>query len=202
MTASLLAMQLYAARRAIQARMWAGPAKASAPLPAEAHEPSQAQIQALAHAEAAFMKVIEEIKPKSALKILEAALPRSREECKEAARELAARLTESCPHCRNRIIQRVVAEYYDVRVADILSERRTADVVRPRQMAMYLAKILTSNSISETARRFNRDHTTMIHAARKIERLIRTDEAIAADVSALREMIEGGRSGTAHEAAE
>ena len=67
-------------------------------------------------------------------------------------------------------IQRVVARQYNVSRADLLSSRRTANVVRPRQVAMYLAKILTLRSLPEIGRRFGgRDHTTVLHAVRKIE---------------------------------
>ena len=67
-------------------------------------------------------------------------------------------------------IQRIVARQYNVSRADLLSSRRTANVVRPRQVAMYLAKILTLRSLPEIGRRFGgRDHTTVLHAVRKIE---------------------------------
>ncbi len=66
-------------------------------------------------------------------------------------------------------IQRVVARQYNVSRADLLSSRRTANVVRPRQVAMYLAKVLTLRSLPEIGRRFGgRDHTTVLHAVRKI----------------------------------
>ena len=70
-------------------------------------------------------------------------------------------------------IQRVVARQYNVSRADLLSSRRTANVVRPRQVAMYLAKTLTLRSLPEIGRRFGgRDHTTVLHAVRKIENLV------------------------------
>ena len=70
-------------------------------------------------------------------------------------------------------IQRVVARQYNVSRADLLSSRRTANVVRPRQIAMYLAKTLTLRSLPEIGRRFGgRDHTTVLHAVRKIEGLV------------------------------
>ena len=66
-------------------------------------------------------------------------------------------------------IQRIVARQYNVSRADLLSSRRTANVVRPRQVAMYLAKTLTLRSLPEIGRRFGgRDHTTVLHAVRKI----------------------------------
>jgi chromosomal replication initiator protein len=75
-------------------------------------------------------------------------------------------------------IQRVVARQYNVSRADLLSSRRTANVVRPRQVAMYLAKILTLRSLPEIGRRFGgRDHTTVLHAVRKIETLAGNDSA-------------------------
>ena len=70
-------------------------------------------------------------------------------------------------------IQRVVARQYDVSRSDMLSARRTANVVRPRQIAMYLAKTLTLRSLPEIGRKFGgRDHTTVLHAVRKIEGLV------------------------------
>ena len=70
-------------------------------------------------------------------------------------------------------IQRIVARQYNVSRADLLSSRRTANVVRPRQVAMYLAKQLTLRSLPEIGRRFGgRDHTTVLHAVRKIENLV------------------------------
>ena len=76
-------------------------------------------------------------------------------------------------------IQRVVARQYNVSRADLLSSRRTANVVRPRQVAMYLAKILTLRSLPEIGRRFGgRDHTTVLHAVRKIETLAGNDSAL------------------------
>ena len=73
-------------------------------------------------------------------------------------------------------IQRIVARQYNVSRADLLSSRRTANVVRPRQVAMYLAKTLTLRSLPEIGRRFGgRDHTTVLHAVRKIEGLVGND---------------------------
>ena len=71
-------------------------------------------------------------------------------------------------------IIRKVADHYNLRMSDLLSARRARQVARPRQVAMYLAKTLTSRSLPEIGRRFGgRDHTTVIHAVRKIEELQR-----------------------------
>ena len=87
-------------------------------------------------------------------------------------------------------IQRVVARQYNVSRSDLLSSRRTANVVRPRQVAMYLAKTLTLRSLPEIGRRFGgRDHTTVLHAVRKIEDLSGSDTALAQEVDLLRRMI-------------
>ena len=96
-----------------------------------------------------------------------------------------------CPQEPKRVkiedIQRVVAHEYNVSRADILSPRRTANVVRPRQVAMYLAKILTLRSLPDIGRRFGgRDHTTVLHAVRKIEGLVGNDNALAEEVEALK----------------
>jgi chromosomal replication initiator protein len=84
-------------------------------------------------------------------------------------------------------IQRIVARHYNVSRSDLLSSRRTANVVRPRQIAMYLAKTLTLRSLPEIGRRFGgRDHTTVLHAVRKIEGLIGTDTILAAEIESLK----------------
>ncbi|MFQ5623246.1 MAG: chromosomal replication initiator protein DnaA [Paracoccaceae bacterium] len=88
-------------------------------------------------------------------------------------------------------IIRKVAEHYNLRLTDMLSPRRARSVARPRQVAMFLAKTLTSKSLPEIGRRFGgRDHTTVIHAVRKIEELKLTDAQIAEDVELLRRMLE------------
>lgn len=88
-------------------------------------------------------------------------------------------------------IQKKVAEHYKVRVADMSSARRARAVARPRQVAMYLSKLLTQRSLPEIGRKFGgRDHTTVMHAVRKIEDLTRTDAAFAEDVDLLRRMLE------------
>ncbi|HUZ32789.1 MAG TPA: chromosomal replication initiator protein DnaA [Xanthobacteraceae bacterium] len=88
-------------------------------------------------------------------------------------------------------IQRVVARQYNVSRADLLSSRRTANVVRPRQVAMYLAKILTLRSLPEIGRRFGgRDHTTVLHAVRKIEGLVSNDHALAEEIEVLKRQLQ------------
>ena len=88
-------------------------------------------------------------------------------------------------------IQRVVARQYNVSRADLLSSRRTANVVRPRQVAMYLAKTLTLRSLPEIGRRFGgRDHTTVLHAVRKIENLVGNDTAFAEEIEALKRQLQ------------
>jgi chromosomal replication initiator protein len=88
-------------------------------------------------------------------------------------------------------IQRVVARQYNVSRADLLSSRRTANVVRPRQIAMYLAKALTLRSLPEIGRRFGgRDHTTVLHAVRKIETLASNDSALAEEIELLKRLLQ------------
>ena len=89
-------------------------------------------------------------------------------------------------------IQKTVAKHFNVSRADLLSARRTRTVVRPRQIAMYLAKQLTPRSLPEIGRRFGgRDHTTVLHAVRKVESLMQDDHGIADDVTTLKRMLEG-----------
>ncbi|MFL6799823.1 MAG: chromosomal replication initiator protein DnaA [Xanthobacteraceae bacterium] len=88
-------------------------------------------------------------------------------------------------------IQRIVARQYNVSRADLLSARRTANVVRPRQVAMYLAKTLTLRSLPEIGRRFGgRDHTTVLHAVRKIEGLVNSDVALAEEIELLKRQLQ------------
>jgi chromosomal replication initiator protein len=88
-------------------------------------------------------------------------------------------------------IQRAVARQYNVSRSDLLSSRRTANVVRPRQIAMYLAKTLTLRSLPEIGRRFGgRDHTTVLHAVRKIEGLVDNDNALAEEIELLKRVLQ------------
>jgi chromosomal replication initiator protein len=88
-------------------------------------------------------------------------------------------------------IQRKVAEHYNIRLTDMSSARRARNVARPRQVAMYLAKQLTSRSLPEIGRRFgNRDHTTVMHAVARVAELMQQDAAFAEDVELLRRMLE------------
>jgi len=83
-------------------------------------------------------------------------------------------------------IQKVVAEYYKIKVSDLHAKRRSRSVARPRQVAMYLAKDLTNHSLPEIGEAFGgRDHTTVLHAVRKIKELMETDSDIKEDVKNL-----------------
>lgn len=89
-----------------------------------------------------------------------------------------------------RVIQRLCADYYEVSVLDLLSIRRSAELVKARQVAMYLSKEFTSKSLPEIGRRFGgRDHTTVIHALRKIKEKESSDKEMADDLNALRQQI-------------
>lgn len=88
-------------------------------------------------------------------------------------------------------IQRRVAERYGIRLADMLSHRRARVVARPRQIAMYLCKTLTQKSLPEIGRRFHRDHTTVMHAVKRVTELRSTDSVFDEDVEALRRNLEG-----------
>jgi chromosomal replication initiator protein len=87
-------------------------------------------------------------------------------------------------------IQRRVAEHFNIKLVEMTSSRRARVVARPRQVAMYLAKQLTQRSLPEIGRKFGgRDHTTVMHAVRKIEELTRSDRALAEDVDVLQRML-------------
>ena len=88
-------------------------------------------------------------------------------------------------------IQKLVANHYNVSRADILSSRRTAVVVKPRQVAMFLSKTLTMRSLPEIGRRFGgRDHTTVLHAVRKIEALCANDGTLRDELDLLKRMLQ------------
>ncbi|WP_394819794.1 chromosomal replication initiator protein DnaA [Sorlinia euscelidii] len=89
-------------------------------------------------------------------------------------------------------IQRKVAEHWNIRLTDMSSARRARAVARPRQVAMFLAKHLTSRSLPEIGRKFgNRDHTTVMHAVSRVQELMERDVAFAEDVELLKRMLEG-----------
>ena len=109
----------------------------------------------------------------------------------ETSRELLADLLRASSR---RItvddIQKQVASHFHIRVADMFSARRSRQIARPRQIAMYLAKNLTSLSYPEIGRRFgNRDHTTIMHAVRKVEELMVTETELADDVNLLKSVL-------------
>ncbi len=88
-------------------------------------------------------------------------------------------------------IQRRVADYYHLKMTDMISARRAREVARPRQVAMYLAKRLTPRSLPEIGRRFGgRDHTTVMHAVKRIDELRAADRELDADVTRLTKMLD------------
>jgi chromosomal replication initiator protein len=106
--------------------------------------------------------------------------------------ELLSHLVGSGEAKRVRIedIQRIVARHYNVSRQELVSNRRTRVIVKPRQIAMYLAKMLTPRSFPEIGRRFGgRDHTTVLHAVRKIEDLISGDTKLGHEVELLKRLI-------------
>ncbi len=88
-------------------------------------------------------------------------------------------------------IQRKVAEHYNVRLSDLIGPKRMRTIARPRQIAMYLAKQMTTRSLPEIGRRFGgRDHTTIMHGIRKVEELKGADFQMAEDIDLLRRLLE------------
>ena len=89
-------------------------------------------------------------------------------------------------------IQRKVSDHYNIRLSDMLGPKRLRSFARPRQVAMYLCKQLTSRSLPEIGRRFGgRDHTTVMHGVRRIEDLRNQDSQIFDDIDLLRRSLEG-----------
>lgn len=88
-------------------------------------------------------------------------------------------------------IQRKVAEYFNIKMSDMVSNRRMQNIARPRQVAMYIAKQLTSKSLPEIGRKFGgRDHTTILHAVRKVQELCQEDFDFANDVEILKRSLQ------------
>ena len=88
-------------------------------------------------------------------------------------------------------IQKQVAERYNIRISDMSSARRLRTVARPRQVAMYLAKILTPRSLTEIGRKFGgKDHTTVMHAVKKVEELMKEDQELREDVRLLTKLLQ------------
>ncbi len=132
---------------------------------------------------------------------LEGAVNRLRAHCTPTSPPLTAETAEAAirdlirTHEPKRVkiedIQKLVASHYSVSRADILSSRRTAAVVKPRQVAMFLAKMLTPRSLPEIGRRFGgRDHTTVLHAVRKIEALLQNDPTLRDTLELLKRMLQ------------
>ncbi len=87
-------------------------------------------------------------------------------------------------------IQNVVSNFYNIPLSDMLSQRRSRPLARPRQIAMYLAKKMTSRSLPEIGRRFaNRDHTTVIHAVKTIVRLSEQDDEMKKNISQIKSLL-------------
>ena len=108
---------------------------------------------------------------------------------KEALRDLLA-LQEKLVTVEN--IQKTVAEYYKIRIADLLSKRRSRSIARPRQVAMALAKELTNHSLPEIGDAFGgRDHTTVLHACRRVKELRESERRIGEDYSNLLRTLAG-----------
>ncbi len=110
----------------------------------------------------------------------------------ERVDELLAHLVGASEQKRVRIedIQRIVARHYNVSRQELVSNRRTRVIVKPRQIAMYLAKTLTPRSFPEIGRRFGgRDHTTVLHAVRKIEGLVGEDTKLSHEIELLKRLI-------------
>ncbi len=134
------------------------------------------------------------------VRVLEGALTRLFAFASLVGREIDMELTQDCladvlRASERKItieeIQRQVSDYFNIRLSDIIGPKRLRSFARPRQIAMYLSKQLTSRSLPEIGRRFGgRDHTTVMHGVRRIEELQVTDGQIAEDVELLRRTLE------------
>ncbi|MFT4151999.1 MAG: chromosomal replication initiator protein DnaA [Paracoccaceae bacterium] len=135
------------------------------------------------------------------VRVLEGALTRLFAFASLVGREITLDLTQECLADILRAsdrkltieeIQRRVAEHYNIRLSDLIGPKRVRTIARPRQIAMYLAKQLTSRSLPEIGRRFGgRDHTTIMHGIRKVEELMSTDSQLSDDLQMLRRLLQG-----------
>jgi chromosomal replication initiator protein len=88
-------------------------------------------------------------------------------------------------------IQKKVVEHYNIKLSDMHSPRRSRSIARPRQVAMYLAKSITTRSLPEIGRKFGgRDHTTVIHAIKTIEEIMVNDPSLAEDIELLTRILQ------------
>ncbi|MGR3434113.1 MAG: chromosomal replication initiator protein DnaA [Shimia sp.] len=134
------------------------------------------------------------------VRVLEGALTRLFAFASLVGREITMDLTQDCLSDVLRAsdrkitveeIQRKVSEHYNIRLSDMIGPKRVRNFARPRQVAMYLAKKLTTRSLPEIGRRFGgRDHTTVMHGVRRIEELMVKDSQIADDLEMLRRALE------------
>jgi chromosomal replication initiator protein len=87
-------------------------------------------------------------------------------------------------------IQNITSNFFGINLDEMLSQRRTRPLARPRQIAMYLTKKLTTRSLPEIGRKFaNRDHTTVIHAVKTIDKLLKNDEKMRKNIEEIRSII-------------
>ena len=134
------------------------------------------------------------------VRVLEGALTRLFAFASLVGREITLELTQDClsdvlkasdRKVTVEEIQRRVSEHYNIRLSEMIGPKRVRNYARPRQVAMYLAKQMTSRSLPEIGRRFGgRDHTTVMHGIRRIEELKITDSQIADDLELLRRALE------------
>ncbi|WP_434289820.1 chromosomal replication initiator protein DnaA [Celeribacter sp. SCSIO 80788] len=134
------------------------------------------------------------------VRVLEGALMRLFAFASLVGREITLDLTQEClsdilKASERKVtveeIQRKVSEHYAIRLSDMIGPKRVRSIARPRQVAMYLAKHMTTRSLPEIGRRFGgRDHTTVMHGVRRIEELKATDSQIADDLEMLRRTLE------------
>ena len=88
------------------------------------------------------------------------------------------------------MIIQCVADYYNVKPGDLVGPRRTQNITRPRQLAIYLAKMMTTRSLPHIGRAFNRDHTTILYSIERVEKLQANDSSIAEDIAIIRRRLE------------
>ncbi len=134
------------------------------------------------------------------VRVLEGALTRLFAFASLVGKEITLDLAQDCladmlKHSDRKVtveeIQRKVCEHFNIRLSDLLGPKRVRTIARPRQVAMWLAKRMTTRSLPEIGRRFGgRDHTTVMHGVRRIEELKAADTQLAEDVEMLRRTLE------------
>ena len=146
----------------------------------------QEHLQRVASFTRAARSFVENKKRERLMTAINAAVARS--EARRRERDFISRLAQ-LPIEKKRIIIRIVARSYGVKLSDLMGSRRHARLVEPRQVAMYLCREITGQSFNKIGAAFSRDHSTVVHATQKMAHRVKNDIAFAATISGLKAQV-------------